>query len=188
MKRGAFRSGHEPPETTTGAADEDDTGVDETDDDGEEDDDGEAELFDTALELTGVVAAGSGTEVTVASVAAAFVLVKGSAATPFVAVVDAANPAIAPAAAVDASRVAVVALRRREIAASRATIGRLDGWIPFMANRRFAMRGDIPMSSSLENAESWSRPAATAAARTALTCDLRVAALTPGVGKRHGAS
>ena len=126
------------------------------DDEGEEDDE-EAELFETAVELTGVVAAGSGTEVTVAVFAAAFVLVKGSAATPFVAVVDAAKPAIAPAAAVAASRVAAVALRRREIAASRAAIGRLDGWIPFMAKGRFAMRGEIAMSVPWRIAESWNR-------------------------------
>ena len=122
MQAGACRGGHEPPETTTGAAEDDETEEDE-----------EAELFGRAVELAGVVAAGSGTEVTVAALAGAFVLVKGSAATAFVAVVDAATPAIAPAAAVAARRVAAVARRRRETAASRAAIGRLDRWVPFMA-------------------------------------------------------
>ena len=114
--------------------------MDETDEeereDEEEDEDDVPEPPATEPELAGVVAAGSGTEVTAVAVSARFVPVTISAAAVFVPSFEAAKPAIAPAAAVAARRVAAVARRRRRSAASLAAIGRLVGSICFMTEHQ----------------------------------------------------
>ncbi len=80
VQRGASRGGHEPPETTTGVAEDADTDgaaddeetEGEDDEDDEDDEDGDEELLESEAELEGVVAAGAGTDATAAVVTAAF--------------------------------------------------------------------------------------------------------------------